>query len=283
MTCNLPRPIKKTFSPLKMAFTLGGIAAATILIYGGILLFLTWPIDKLTISNAGVFGDSFGVLTSFFSALAFGGVAVTIAMQRDTMDMQKSELQQQKIDLDESRKEQQKQGFENTFFQMIRIHNQIVTDITTTEPTPGGGAISSDGRSVMNDMKRSLLSLYFRANRIDEKSNENDLSVCFQDFYKFYGHQLGHYFRFLYNTLRFLSEAGLDPERKLLYSRIIRAQLSDQELCLIYYNAFTPYGERFIKYMVEFKLMDNLDPSKLPYPEHSLLIENVGFTPIHNK
>lgn len=43
-------------------------------LFAGILIFLTWPISEFSISKAGTFGDSFGVLTSLFTGLAFAGL-----------------------------------------------------------------------------------------------------------------------------------------------------------------------------------------------------------------
>lgn len=110
----------------------------------------------MTIANAGVFGDSFGLLTSLFSAFAFGGVAVTIAIQRDTLALQKTELEQQKDDLALNRIKLHKQGFENTFFQMLKLHNQILVDISISQADARGGAFRLDGRIVFNNMKKNL-------------------------------------------------------------------------------------------------------------------------------
>lgn len=49
---------------------IGGVVL-TVLVYAGLLIFLTWPVSELSIGKSGVFGDSFGLLTSLFSGLAF--------------------------------------------------------------------------------------------------------------------------------------------------------------------------------------------------------------------
>ncbi|OUE79344.1 hypothetical protein AZ013_004387 [Citrobacter freundii] len=110
---------------------------------------------------------------------------------------------------------------------------------------------------------------------MDEKSNAEKISDSYDRFYLNEGYQLAHYFRFLYNILRFLSEHEMD--NKDLYAKLIRAQISNQELYLIYYNSFTERGKNFKKYMIEFQLMDNLPPSELATDEHAYLIPNVGF------
>lgn len=47
-------------------------------------------------SKSGTFGDSFGVLNTLFSGLAFAGIIVTVKMQNDEMREQRKELQKQK-------------------------------------------------------------------------------------------------------------------------------------------------------------------------------------------
>ncbi|EIZ0309917.1 hypothetical protein HJ024_22760 [Vibrio parahaemolyticus] len=70
------------------------LATAPILfaIYAGTLLYLTWPIQKISISQSAVFGDSFGPLTALFSGLAFAGMIVTILLQRRDLALQREDV-----------------------------------------------------------------------------------------------------------------------------------------------------------------------------------------------
>lgn len=264
---------KEMSTGMRIATYSGMGAVILIFLYAGFLVLVTSPIDKMTIANAGVFGDSFGVLTSLFSALAFAGVAFTLAMQRDQITIQKQELIEQRKEIVDSRKEIHKQGFENTFFQMLKMHNQLISEITTHQ-TGTQGIITKDGRSVIKDMEENLK--IFLNQHI--RGNENDLEniqLAFNRFYMKSGFQLAHYFRFLYNIFRFLSD--IDIDNKELYVRLARAQISNQELFILYYNALTERGEKFQKYIIEFKLMDNLEPHQLFAMEHRELIPDAGF------
>ena len=79
------------------------------------LLHEIWPIESKTLAQAGVFGDSFGVLTAFFSALAFGGLMLTIWQQQDEIQFNRNEIKNQ--------------NFENSFFRMLETHNILVSGI----------------------------------------------------------------------------------------------------------------------------------------------------------
>ena len=72
---------------LKAALLVTAIWAASALV-----LYLTVQ----DFSKSGTFGDSFGVLNTLFSGLAFAGIIVTIKMQNDEMREQRKELQKQK-------------------------------------------------------------------------------------------------------------------------------------------------------------------------------------------
>jgi hypothetical protein len=88
------------------ALLLGGVVLA-VLVYAVALVALTWPVSELSIEKSGVFGDSFGLLTSLFSGLAFAGLIITIVMQKDELAMQREELKLQRSALESQVKELQ--------------------------------------------------------------------------------------------------------------------------------------------------------------------------------
>lgn len=257
---------------LKIAIRVGIAAVVAVGLYAVFLIWVTRPIEKYTIANAGVFGDSFGVLTSLFSALAFAGVAFTIASQREEIKNQREEAGQQKKHSEDNQRALAKQAFENNFFQMLKLHNQIVSEIKQ-EGSNIRGTFMREGRVVIKNMSDELKSSFRRGN-IDGQSTPEMISERFDTFYDNNGYQLAHYFRFLYNICRFISESHV--ENKNLYIRLMRAQISNQELFILYYNALTERGTNFQKYLIEFKLMDNLSSLELFSPEHKEFVPDCG-------
>ncbi len=64
-------------------------------------------------------------------------------------------------------------------------------------------------------------------------------------YYPFDGHasKLGHYYRHLYQTMKFIVTSSLlSYEQKYDYVKMIRAQLSNHEQAMIYYNSFFKAG-----------------------------------------
>jgi len=77
----------------------------------------------------------------------------------------------------------------------------------------------------------------------------------------FEGHQsrLGHYYRHLYQAIRYVDEQKL-PIDKYQYVKTIRAQLSNHEQALLLLNSLTPIGENWWKngYVLRYRLVQNI-------------------------
>lgn len=80
-------------------------------------------------------------------------------------------------------------------------------------------------------------------------------------FYPFDGHsnRLGHYFRHLHNFCQSISnENKITIAEKKSYFNLIRAQLSNYEQSLIYYNAISWFPSEWHEFFVKYKLIKNL-------------------------
>ncbi len=235
------------------------IVISVFLIYAVVIIINVWPIDSKTIGQAGVFGDSFGVLTSIFSGLAFAGLIVTIW--------------QQKADLELTRREILDQLFENVLFKMIEIHNTIVSDIDLRKKYSSENNNQNNDNSLIATGRDCFPLFYQRLSKTYEqnfKKNKHDLSFLLEIYTAFWNeHQkdLGHYFRYLYNIFKFINES--EVENKRLYTNIVRAQLSDYELLLLFYNGLSVNGEKKFKPLIEkFHLFDNLPKDILIIQSH---------------
>lgn len=77
-------------------------------------------------SDSGTFGDTFGIVTSLFSGLAFAGIIISIflqskelMLQRRQLSLQAKELHDQSIAFNEQNKVLEQQKFETTFFNLM--------------------------------------------------------------------------------------------------------------------------------------------------------------------
>lgn len=224
----------------------------------GLLYAANWYFVKC-MPDRGTFGDMFGVVNALFSGLAFAGIIVTLFLQKDELALQREELKQTREEL-RGQKEQlalqnqamKKQNFENTFFQMLRLHNEIINSIDVTERRSPSVTINHSGRDCFACFHEELKKLDTSEH---EAYFESKLS------------ELGHYYRNLYHIIKFVHNS--DVEDKKFYTNLVRAQLSTYELLLLFHNCLGKYGyEKFKPLVEEYALLKNisdnqeLDPHK---------------------
>lgn len=70
----------------------GIVSVFAFLAYTAFLLLMSWPIENWSITKASLFGDSFGVLSSFFTGGAFLLILWTIALQQKELRLQRLEM-----------------------------------------------------------------------------------------------------------------------------------------------------------------------------------------------
>ncbi len=86
-----------------------------------------------------------------------------------------------------------------------------------------------------------------------------------EEFFAKYGHEFGHYFRFLYNFYRYIDENSYTKKH---HEKVLRSYISDYELLLLFYNGQTVAGKNFGKYFEKYAIFDNLPCNKLIAKEH---------------
>lgn len=226
-------------------------------------------------NSPALFGDSFGAVNALISAFAFAGVIVSmylqrkdLEMQRESIDIQREELQQNTKELELQRREfeiQNKtmrlQRFENTFFNMLSLQQEIVNGLHYTYLLRSSGL----SHATIEERKTNLITgrevfeyifIHYCRSSISEKGNHayfiKEISL------------FAHYFRHLYRIVKFIDETTLLETKKEKYSYlcILRATLSKYELIHLYYNSiqFT----KFKALIEEYSLLNNIDISALP-------------------
>lgn len=255
---------------------IGGVIF-TVLVYAGVLIYLTWPISELSISNSGVFGDSFGFLTSLFSGLAFAGLIITIVMQKKELALQREELSLTREELSGQKQEMKAQNetlkvqrFENTFFKMLEFLEACRNDVFYQSQ-----GSSYEGRDAIKHLYEVYTEYYLcdyvsdgfgyqhKVFREDCKTEEGIIQN-YNKFYEKYGDELGQYYRTLYNLFKLVERAEFLDE-KMVYTNLVRAQLSRYELSLLFYNCLSDYGrEKMVPLVKKYKILKHLEPNVLP-------------------
>lgn len=224
---------------------------------GVIVLWLSYPIWSYIYKGwffnskfieMGVFGDSYGALNTLFSALAFTGIIASIYFQREELKATREELK-------ETRKEMKNQGdqfeaqtkalniqvFENTFFNMMKLHGDIVEGVEEF----GDDGVIIKGRRAFKKICENCHDYRYRI------SGMNDFIVLYEYYHNNNEASIGHYFRVLYQIIKFIDDSTLDEAKKKTYVNIIRAQLSTYELILLQLNCLSKYGVDKHKPLIE--------------------------------
>jgi hypothetical protein len=221
----------------------------------------------IEMEDRGTFGDMFGAINALFSGLAFSGVVFAILLQRKELELQRKELELTRNELSGQKNEMElqnktllKQSFENTFFQLLRLQQEIVNSIDLRKS--GNPSQVTTGRDCMH--------VFFNRFRNDwdkEKKSENKkleivlLNDCYLDFYQDVQQDIGHYFRSLYHIVKLVDRSDIPNKR--LYTNLVRAQLSSYELTLLFYNCLSNLGKEKFKPLIEkYSLLKNM-PTKL--------------------
>ncbi len=123
----------------------------------------------------------------------------------------------------------------------------------------------------------------FKSISIEDK--EKYIQKDYLDFFTTYQDSLGHYFRNLYHIFKYVYFTDLIiEEEKRVYSNIVRAQLSSDELVLLFYNSLTPInfsgnkpslGYPKFKFLIEhFDVLQNMSKTLLLDIHHSAIFDN---------
>ena len=228
---------------------------ASTAIVGVLLLWLLLGWFASTQSKPGDFGDSFGVSNALFSGLAFAILIATLHSQREELALQRQELVEQ-------RQIFMRQQFEDTFFQLLALHDKVTDNL---ELRPGASDYRR-GRACFPELLQRLAEAYDRSD-VPEADDERRLITAYETFYRDVDYMLGPYFRVMYNVMRYVDESRM-PDKKI-YSNFVRAQLSSHEIALLFYSAaFYRHGHGMRKYLGRYNLLKHLPVDKLIKPTH---------------
>jgi len=219
--------------------------------------------------NLGTLGDFLGgTLNPILTFLTFVGLIVTIIFQQREVHNAKIETGKMERERREDRDRAEKQQFEATFFQMLNYHNSIVNSFDVHRGQPKG---TLTGRECFKFFFDNMQ----RAYNSNVSSTERERAMnAYDSVWKVFQKDLAHYYRFLYNLVRFVNQSKF-PKTK--YIRIMRAQLSDFEMSMLLYNGLTKEGARFKEYIELFTLFDNLPDNALLSPSHKDFYDKSAF------
>ncbi|WP_417246560.1 putative phage abortive infection protein [Celeribacter sp.] len=258
-----------------------GAVLFVIALWLGTVWLVPW-FDRL--GERGTFGDMFGAVNALFTGLAFAFVVYGLAVQRHEVKLLTEELQGTKRLAEEQQKlakvqisAQQKQQFEATFFNLLRVFNDLVENMDLVRKTDQLRTTGRDVFPVFIDRIRTKYLLcevgeYGEQIPLPDEAQPSSEEL-YDSFYSEHSSELGHYFRTLYNLFKFVSgwelnekdgtpsatKCVLTEKEKRLYTNLIRAQLSDDEVMLLFLNGLSERGAKFKPYLEKYAVLKNVN------------------------
>jgi hypothetical protein len=196
----------------------------------------------------GAFGDFLGgVLNPILTFLTFFGLIITIVIQRKELHLARVEFEKSANALTDQSKSLKQQNVENTFFNLIELHNNICKELTLAHLIDNRmdkhhGALAEEHSDFTNTLAKGREVFTIIKEKFDEDGfpTSDDMKNKYDEFQKSRNNIVSHYFRNLYQILKFVDESNIDNSNKKKYIRIIRSQLSTDELTILYFNCLSP-------------------------------------------
>lgn len=202
------------------------------------------------------FGDFFGgVVGTWFVIIGSAFVYRTYVLQKRATDQS---------------------SFETTFFHLIAFHHNLVERLRPTKPLPNPNYVKFEpekpetGIAELMRFKKECddwigprIGRYVKTQ--DGEAIVTSVAEDFAHLYETHFFHLGHYFRHLYWIFRFVDDSSLPRPSKEKYAKIVRAQLSPEEVILIGLNGITEHGKKFKSFIEEYRLLHPAHPGSEYY------------------
>lgn len=244
-------------------------------------------------SREALFGDSFGAVNALVSAFAFAGMIVSFVLQRSELRLQRKELEAQRKEFEQQNDTLALQRFENTFFHMLELQQQIVNNLEATwrgkdemrKVSEVGGYVPEEVGVERVTKGRDVFQVWFTGIKVGKQIFDGEIKWLEKNGIREYDSSyipsiFDHYFRHLYNIVKFVDQTQiLSDEDKYRYVSITRSTLSRYELVWLYYNTLSNLGCLKFKPLVEkYCLLNNLRPDLLALSyENRVYLSEAGF------
>lgn len=237
------------------------------------------------------FGELFGALSALFSGLAFAGIILSLQQQKAELELQREELKLTREEFKLTRGEFEtqnstlkKQRFENTFFNLVSQHNQVVRDSFFKEPGPiDRSAVTwhnafRSAHGLLIGMANNEIVSFKEAhsypvprnadkNQLTKEEREEFINSLVIPWHTKNPHNLDIYFLSLQRILKFIHRSALlhTPSERHSYASLIKDQISYYEMAVILYFGLLPveWAKRITFYIKEYKVLDGIDTGGL--------------------
>lgn len=245
-------------------------------IFMGVTLYFNYNYAiNLGIQEQGLFGDMFGASNALFTGLSFVGVIIAILLQKQELKLQRKELELTRKEMEQTRDEfvtqnytLKLQQFENTFFQMLKMLEDIVKRQKYEEINK-----TFTGEDVFDIMFKNYytekFNIVIKKQKIDQIEalyhreivesqfkilTKDEVINIFNQANKDLNRKLMPYVLHINLILKLLHDS--DISNKQVYSSILQSQLNDTQLKFIFFKCLrNDMKNDFYDHVLEFGIL----------------------------
>lgn len=210
--------------------------------------------EASTLEHLGAYGSYLqGAVASLWSLAALLLIYVAFVAQREQLDHQRRSFEIERV--------------EGAFSQLLNLHLQVLDGFEHSAKREGDQKTKFVGKNV-------FIYYYSLLRNVTKSCSDSDPTVedtleTYESLFDIHKNSLGNYFRTLYQVISFVDESGLSVADKKRFVNIVRAQLSQAELLILFYNCLGLYGiEKFKPLVNTYALFKHLDCDELVNPDH---------------
>ncbi|OBT07577.1 putative phage abortive infection protein [Vibrio cyclitrophicus] len=226
------------------------------------------PIDNIA-AFLGAKGDFIGgILNPIFGFLSLLALLYTIILQSKELSETRAEIKRSAEAQKKSEIALNQQALENTFFNMLNLHTDIVKNLEFHV-----GTKHSSGRAVFQAIISDITG--GKANTSIDIVSEKYTTLQVES-----NHILGHYFRNLFQIISYVHNyPNINHFEKKKYIKMVRAQLSAPELSLLFLNCLDNLVDegQFRALLIEYAMLEHLPFS------HTLKKEKLNYWVSHKQ
>ena len=216
---------------------------------------LAFP-PSMSLNNLGVFGDSFNVLTSLFTGLAFAGVIISVILQTQ-------ELKESREEIREQRKIFQNQNFNESFYRLLDYHKNNLAELSIFSDIDNKRLKGIDALIfLLNRLKKTYASYNFVGfNQVDDDMKLEMTYTLFREVQTILTRQ-SRYLETIISILVLIDTQLKTDDEKKVYVNLLLSQLTMYELKYIFYQCLVSKDDDKLKiYVDKFKILFRTNPT----------------------
>lgn len=224
-----------------------------------------------------------GVLGPILSTLAFLALIYTIFLQEQQLSLARKTLKAADEDKELTQKQltaalrtqeatsealtvqnkaTREQATQSKFFELLRLHHQLADSVKFRT-----GMTLFEGREALRVLYDDEFTRVYKTTRGKSSYHAEFDKEAFLQFYRLHGAVFGHYLRNVYQIFKFIDASGLDYCGRQELIGFLRAQLSNDELGLIYYYGASNRGHLAKPLFEKYHAFRNFIKSSLKDPK----------------